>query len=214
MKSTLALVLVVFSTLAAAHTHKSHGRNSGWVQNYEGHASFTAYSGCANPSCGIRMNFGYTAAANELAFGASSGAGDSCGRCFKIKATHDPYTPSYDGSMGNAIVVRVTDLCPVSAPYETSPPWCNQTVSHPHNQYGKSMHFDLCEDSQAPEAFFPGSRRAMVGLYVEVPCSEWQGSEGETLWNGACMAPEDAPSWPEHSCGNRGAKHSLVCIVM
>ena len=74
--------------------------------------------------------------------------------------------------------------------------------------------FDLCEDSKAPEAFFPGSRRAMIGVYVEVPCSEWEGSEGETLWNGACMAPEGAPSWPEHSCGNKGAKHSLVCVVM
>ena len=68
--------------------------------------------------------------------------------------------------------------------------------------------FDLCEDSEAPQAFFEGSRRAMLGDYEEVSCTEWQGGEGEALWNGACMGNSTTPFWPEYGCGNVGTKHS------
>ena len=75
--------------------------------------------------------------------------------------------------------------------------------------------FDLCTDSGAADAFFPGSRRAMVGTYQEVPCSQWSGSDGQVLWNGACLAGETAPLWPAAGgCPNTGANRSLVCTVM
>jgi hypothetical protein len=65
MKPALALVLVLISTLALAsgdivhHCTKAKAKtktgitgntsDGGWVQNPEGEASFTAYSGCQTP---------------------------------------------------------------------------------------------------------------------------------------------------------------------
>ncbi|KAH9988383.1 hypothetical protein BJV77DRAFT_1021677 [Russula vinacea] len=133
-------------------------------------------------------------------FGSAQSYGDACGRCFQITPTSDPYTPSYTGPMGNTIIVRVSNLCPVAG----NEVWCGQTVSHPLNQFNMPVHFDLCEDSGAAGAFFPSGREAMLGKYQEVPCTEWQGSEGSSLWNGACMAPVNAPLWPSVACGNEG----------
>ncbi|KAH9977512.1 RlpA-like double-psi beta-barrel-protein domain-containing protein-containing protein [Russula compacta] len=196
MKYTLAaLVLVSSSTLSAA-------RNSGWVQNPKGNASFTSYPICPEPSCGIGGVSGYTAQVNELAFGASNAAGDACGRCFKITPTGDPYAPTNSGPYGNTIVVRVTDRCPIPAP-ATARPWCNQTVSNPLNQVNVSMHFNLCEESGASGAFFNGTSPELIGTYEEVLCPD-DSKEGPALWNGGCMAPGNAPFWPKQSCGNKG----------
>jgi hypothetical protein len=230
MKPALALVLVLISTLALAsgdivhHCTKAKAKtktgitgntsDGGWVQNPEGEASFTAYSGCQTPSCGISMTSGYTAAVNLLSFGAYDGTGDACGRCFKITPTRYPDSRHHTGSMGNTIVVRATDLCPFSS--GGGPPWCNQTVSKPVNQHGMKMHFDLCEQSGASSAFFPSDVGAMLGNYTEVSCSstewqgsegkpEWQGSEGGQLWGGACMGNSTTPLWPQRGCGNRGS---------
>jgi len=86
------------------------------------------------PACGQRVN-GYSAAVNELAFGANRAAGGACGRCFKITANSDPYTPSYAGPFGNTIVVKVNDLCPASSNNQ----WCGQGVSKPLNSFGVPM---------------------------------------------------------------------------
>jgi len=74
--------------------------------------------------------------------------------------------------------------------------------------------FDLCIDSGAPAAFFPGTRGAMLGTYKEVSCSEWHGSDGATLWNGWCMAGEKAGFWPKVGCSNIGAIHPLRCTMI
>jgi hypothetical protein len=74
--------------------------------------------------------------------------------------------------------------------------------------------FDLCEDSLASKAFFPENRHALLGTYEEVSCSEWSGSDGDTLWNGSCLADESAGFWPETACPNTGANHPLACVVM
>ncbi|KAH9983946.1 endoglucanase V-like protein [Russula vinacea] len=203
MKSGL-VALVFLSTLAVtshAIVHQ-HRQSSGWVQNPSGQASFTAYSGCQSPSCGESITSGYTAAVNVLSFGANSGSGDACGRCFQITPTSDPYTPGYTGPMGNPIIVRVTDLCPFASGGTVG--WCDQRVSQPLNTYNMPMHFDLCEDSGAANAFFPSGLGAMLGTYQEVPCSDWNGGVGSSLWGGSCMAPDDAPNWPSVACGNEG----------
>jgi hypothetical protein len=85
------------------------------------------------------MAEGYTAAINQLTFGSARSYGDACGRCFKIAATSDPYTPSYKGSMGNSIIVRVSDLCPIAG----NGVWCSQTVSHPLNHFNMSVQYVL-----------------------------------------------------------------------
>jgi len=61
-------------------------------------------------ACGKKGN-GFTAAMNQLAFGAPGGlgAGDACGRCFAVTGTADPYSPSFTGPF-HTIVVKVTDL--------------------------------------------------------------------------------------------------------
>jgi len=173
--------------------------STGWVQNPKGNASFTAYSGCQSASCGQRVS-GYSAAVNELAFGANEAAGGACGRCFRITPNYDPYTPSYAGPFGNSIVVKVNDLCPAS----NNNQWCGQRVSKPLNSYGVPMHFDLCTDSGAPTAFFPGERRAMLGTFEEVSCREWPGTDGQKLWDGSCLAGESAGFWPDQGCPNKG----------
>jgi hypothetical protein len=84
-------------------------------------------------ACG-KSATGYTAAINQLSFGSApgSGPGDACGRCFAITGSEDPYSPNYTGPFGSSIVVKVTDLCPVSG----NEVWCGQTTADPTNQYG------------------------------------------------------------------------------
>ncbi|KAF8817487.1 endoglucanase [Phlegmacium glaucopus] len=171
-----------------------------YVQKPSGSASFTVYSGCGSPACG-KTGSGFTAAMNQLAFGAPPGlgAGDACGRCFSLTGTSDPYSPAFTGPF-NSIVVMVTDLCPIQGNEE----WCGQSTSNPINQHGKPFHFDICEDTGGASAFFPSGRGALTGNFTEVPCSKWSGSNGAAAWNGACLAAETAANWPAVGCGNQG----------
>ena len=45
---------------------------------------------------------------------------------------------------------------------------------------------------------------ALTGTYEEVSCSQWSGSDGSELWNGACISGESAALWPSTACGNQG----------
>ena len=86
-------------------------------------------------ACG-KSATGFTAAMSQLAFGAPPGLGegDACGRCFKVTANKDPYSPSYAGPF-NSVVVKTTDLCPVSGNSQ----WCGQTTADPVNSFGMSV---------------------------------------------------------------------------
>ncbi|PBK71443.1 endoglucanase V-like protein [Armillaria solidipes] len=173
---------------------------AGYVQKTSGSASFTHYSGCGSPACG-KTATGYTAAINQLAFGSSSGlgAGDACGRCFAITASADPYSTSYTGPF-TTIVVKVTDLCPASGNEQ----WCGQTQSSLTNSFDMPFHFDICEDTGGSAKFFPSGHGALTGSFEEVSCSTWSGSDGSSLWNGACLTGESASFWPATGCGNQG----------
>ncbi|KAI0272303.1 endoglucanase V-like protein [Gloeopeniophorella convolvens] len=176
----------------------------GYVQNPSGSASFTMYSGCGAPACG-KSATGFTAAINQLSFGAApgSGAGDACGRCFAVTGTRDPFSPQFTGPF-HTVVVKVTDLCPVQGNQE----WCGQTTAQSTNQHGEAVHFDLCEDTGAANAFFPSGHGALTGTYSEVSCSQWSGSDSGNLFNGACLSGESAGNWPAVSCGNKGTAPS------
>ncbi|VDB86690.1 unnamed protein product [Peniophora sp. CBMAI 1063] len=175
-----------------------------WLQTNTGTASFTYYSSCDHPACGIDTTSGYTAAISQLTFGSAPGlgAGDACGRCFKISATADPYNPSYTGPFGDTIIVKVTDMCPIAGNSE----WCGQTTASPENTHGASVHFDLCTDTGADKVFFPNGHGALTGSYEEVDCSQWSGADSTvSQWNGACLAGETAGLWPGTTgCGNQG----------
>lgn len=88
-------------------------------------------------ACGVAGS-GYTAALNQLSFGSAPGLGpgDACGRCFAVTASADPYSPSFTGPF-KTIVVKVTDLCPVSGNEQ----WCGQSTSNGSNQFGKSAQY-------------------------------------------------------------------------
>ncbi|THH30115.1 hypothetical protein EUX98_g4074 [Antrodiella citrinella] len=176
----------------------------GYVQAPSGSASFTMYTGYGSPACG-KSATGYTAAINQLAFGSEPGmgAGDACGRCFALTGTADPYSPAYTGPF-NTIVVKVTEMCPVANNVE----FCGQTTSSPNNQHGVPFNFDIFEDTGGAAAFFPSGHGALTGTFTEVSCSLWSGSDGDALWNGACLAGETAGLWPAVGCGNQGVAPS------
>ncbi|VDB86687.1 unnamed protein product [Peniophora sp. CBMAI 1063] len=173
-----------------------------WLQQPSGTASFTFYSGCGQAACGKTAN-GFTAAISQLTFGSSPGlgAGDVCGRCFSITGKADPYSPSFGGPF-KTIIVKATDMCPVNGNSE----FCGQTSSNPTNTHGASVHFDLCQDTGADQAFFPSGHGALTGTFQEVSCSQWSGSDGGVLWNGGCLSGESAGLWPGTTgCGNKGS---------
>ncbi|THU86235.1 endoglucanase V-like protein [Dendrothele bispora CBS 962.96] len=176
------------------------GLSAAYVQQSSGSASFTNYGGCNRPACGKAGN-GYTAAINQLAFGAPPGLGpgDACGRCFALTGSQDPYSPSFPGPF-NSIVVKVTDLCPMAGNQE----WCGQSSSNPNNAHGKPFHFDICTDTGGAAAFFPSGHGALTGTFQEVSCSQWSGSDGADQFTGACLKGENAANWPSVGCGNQG----------
>ncbi|KAI9431538.1 glycoside hydrolase family 45 protein [Lactarius psammicola] len=206
MKSVLVFIsFFLFAGTAHGSVLLEPRTKGDYVQNPSGTASFTFYSGCGYPACGKSASAGYTAAMNQLAFGAPPGlgAGDACGRCFKVTGSADPYSPSNKGPF-KSIIVKVTDLCPVQG----NEKWCGQTASNATNSFGQSVHFDLCQESGASGAFFPSGNGALTGKYEEVPCTHWSGSEGSSLWNGACLADENTGTWPSAGCGNKGTAPS------
>ncbi|KAI0766504.1 endoglucanase V-like protein [Irpex lacteus] len=200
-KLSALFYFVAVASLASAFTVPDKRATGGYVQQASGTASFTHYSGCGQPACGKSAS-GYTAAINQLAFGSApgSGAGDACGRCFALTGNADPYSPNYSGPFGKTIVVKVTDLCPIAGNQE----WCGQTQSNRNNQHGEAFHFDICEDTGGAAQFFPSGHGALTGSFQEVSCSQWSGSDGGSLWNGACLAGESAGNWPSTGCGNQG----------
>lgn len=112
--ATIAIILGSAGVRGAA----LHGRAAagGYIQNPgPGNASFTMYSGCAQPACGIAAN-GFSAAISQLAFGSAPGLGpgDVCGRCFALTGSEDPFSPGFTGPFGQSIVVKVTDMCPAA----------------------------------------------------------------------------------------------------
>ncbi|TFK74951.1 endoglucanase V-like protein [Pluteus cervinus] len=196
-QSLLTFAFTLFGVAAGVVEQRAAG---GYVQSASGTATFTTYSGCGSPACGKKAT-GYTAAINQLAFGSApgAGAGDACGRCFALTGTGDPYSPQYTGPF-HSIVVKVTDLCPLSGNQE----WCGQSTKSPNNQHGKAFHFDICSDTGGAAAFFPSGHGALTGTFTEVSCSQWSGSDGGDLWNGACLSGESAGMWPSVGCGNKG----------
>ncbi|KAJ7080275.1 endoglucanase V-like protein [Mycena crocata] len=197
--SAVAIALASGTAGAALQSRAAAG---GYIQlPGPGNASFTMYSGCAQPACGVAVT-GFSAAISQLAFGSvpGLGPGDACGRCFALTGTADPFSPAYTGPFGKSIVVKVTDMCPVAG----NEPWCGQTVSKQANQFNLPIHFDICEDTGGSAVFFPSGHGALTGTWSEVSCTQWTGSTGGPLFNGACIS-DNAPLWPSTACGNQGS---------
>ncbi|KAJ7230706.1 RlpA-like double-psi beta-barrel-protein domain-containing protein-containing protein [Mycena pura] len=199
-----AIAFVLGGTLRSARGAALHPRAAagGYIQTPgPGTASFTMYSGCQQPACGVAST-GFSAAINQLAFGSvpGLGPGDACGRCFALTGTSDPFSPAFTGPFGKSIVVKVTDMCPVQGNEQ----WCGQTATSDTNQFNMPVHFDICEDTGGAAQFFPSGHGALTGTWQEVSCSQWTGTDGGSLFNGSCIIGENAPFWPSVGCGNQG----------
>ncbi|KAF8973093.1 RlpA-like double-psi beta-barrel-protein domain-containing protein-containing protein, partial [Flammula alnicola] len=148
----------------------------------------------------------------NMAFGSSTAYGPSCGRCFNLTLLNPLIaTPPFIPPVVKHIVVKVTDLCPLS---QTG--WCNATAAKP-NSAGAYLNFDLAYPSQAiPNNFFP-SDEALYGYtdfgvwnvtYGSVSClSNWEGSDNaaalgsvKTLGTSACCPSDPTPGNVTNIC--------------
>ena len=106
---------------------------SEWIQYpSSGHATMTHYTLPVGfiAACGCNTNSTYypTAALNQMAYGSSTSYGSACGQCFKLTLLNAfTANPPFYPSVSNSVVVKITDLCPLS-----SKGWCNATASEPN----------------------------------------------------------------------------------
>ncbi|KAI9810902.1 MAG: hypothetical protein M1827_005761 [Pycnora praestabilis] len=151
-------------------------------------ASFTHYGSgdsfgsgncnTATAACSFYTSPGYSAAVSQNLFGVGpgAGAGGACGTCYRLTGETDETGAALTNGFPS-IVVMINNLCPGSGN-----PLCSQSSLTDINQYGANVNFDLCQNSGAADAFFPGGANGAVGMALgiaqEVPCmGNWQGSE-------------------------------------
>lgn len=106
---------------------------SQWIDySSDGYATMTHYTlpenfiaacGCTSASTDYP-----TAAMNQMAYGSSTSYGPACGRCFNLTLL-DAFTanPRFYPNVTKSVVVKVTDLCPLS-----QSGWCNATTHGPN----------------------------------------------------------------------------------
>ncbi|KAJ2917786.1 hypothetical protein MD484_g2629, partial [Candolleomyces efflorescens] len=122
-----------------------------------------------------------TAALSQMAYGSSANYGPGCGRCFNLTLVNPVVsTPPFQPKETKHIVVKITDLCPLS---QTG--WCSGTPDRT-NQAGAQLNFDLAYPSDAiPSDFFPHDEKLYgykdFGVwnieYAAVPClTSWKGA--------------------------------------
>ena len=104
-----------------------------WIQYPDsGTATMTHYTlpGGDIASCGCTGKSTHypTAALNQMAFGSNTTYGPACGRCFKLTLLNTFLSnPPFYPTVTKSVVVKVTDLCPLS-----TTGWCNGTASGPN----------------------------------------------------------------------------------
>lgn len=102
-----------------------------YLQNYR-FATLTHYSLPLDyiASCGCTADSTHypTAALSQMAYGSSTAYGPACGRCFNLTLLNTFLSvPPFYPPKPKSIVVKVTDLCPLS-----TIGWCNATTNGPN----------------------------------------------------------------------------------
>ncbi|KAI9653128.1 MAG: hypothetical protein M1831_006212 [Alyxoria varia] len=168
-------------------------------------ASFTTYGGgdimgsanCATAvnACGTPNQSGYTAALSESQFGVGpgAGAGPACGKCYQLTIDSDSSGAPMEKK---TITVTVNNLCPVQGNAE----WCQVP-----NQHGAGIHFDLCSDTGAADAFFTGSK-AGLGTAEEVSCGGGGGGSQNSTESGGQQ--EQAPQGGQEQAPQGGQEQT------
>ncbi|KAF8904447.1 RlpA-like double-psi beta-barrel-protein domain-containing protein-containing protein [Gymnopilus junonius] len=170
-------------------------------------SGYIAACGCTSASTDYP-----TVALSQMAYGSSTSYGPACGRCFNLTLLNPVIaTPPFFPSVVKSIVVKVTDLCPLS---QTG--WCSGTTSKP-NSAGAYLNFDLAYPSKGvPDDFFP-SDEVVYGYtdfgvwnvtYQSVPCLDsWTGSNSlaalgsvKNLGSGACCPADPMPGNASTTC--------------
>jgi len=161
-----------------------------------------------------------TAALSQMAYGSSNSYGPGCGKCFKLTLlntfmSNPPFYP--EGKDKKSIVVKITDLCPLS-----EAGWCSGTEKRV-NSAGHRLNFDLAYPSQAiPSNFFPSDAGkygyADFGVwnisYQAVSCkSSWSGGKDQSALgskpdSGGCC-PADPTGSEEDTCPSYSDKNGL-----
>ncbi|KAL0956424.1 hypothetical protein HGRIS_002572 [Hohenbuehelia grisea] len=148
-----------------------------------------------------------TAALSQMAFGSSTAFGPGCGRCFNLTLLNTFLSnPPFYPTVSKSIVVKVTDLCPISGAG-----WCSATSEKP-NPAGLYLNFDLAFPSNAiPGDFFP-SNASFYGYtdfgvwnisYQAIPCKpNWGGSSSEAALGSVTNLGPESVCCPAEPTGN------------
>ena len=147
-----------------------------------------------------------TAALSQMAYGSSKSYGPACGRCFELTLINPLVaTPPFRPKETKSIVVKITDLCPLS-----HAGWCNATSAGP-NSAGAYLNFDLAYPSPAiPKDFFPSDEKLYgykdFGVwnisYAFVSCvASWRGS-GDSRAQGSLGSLGSSGCCPADPTGN------------
>jgi len=212
--TTLGLVLLVLVVVQAQWIeYPANGFAS--MTHYSLPLDFVAACGCIPASTHFP-----TAAMSQMAFGSSTAFGPSCGRCFNLTLLNtflsDP--PFYPNDT-TSVVVKVTDLCPLSGS------WCIATQGKP-NKAGHDLNFDLAwPSSSIPSDFFP-SDPSLYGYtdfgvwnisYESVDCeTTWAGSSNISDFGAATnlgpesvCCPSDPFANPNTTCASYSDLHGI-----
>ncbi|KAK0212821.1 RlpA-like double-psi beta-barrel-protein domain-containing protein-containing protein [Desarmillaria ectypa] len=217
--SLSGLVVLLFSILL---------ETAAWI-NYaaDGTATMTHYELPENyvASCGCTPSSTHypTAALSQMAYGSSTAYGPGCGKCFNLTLLNSwTSTPPFYPSVTKHIVVKVTDLCPLSGNG-----WCSATESKPNPSVismvqafsyvpfypssGKYLNFDLAYPSDAiPDDFFP-SNASLYGYidfgvwnisYQTVSCENWVGWDNEAALGSVAYLGSESVCCPDNPTGS------------
>ncbi|KAH0588960.1 hypothetical protein H2248_004741 [Termitomyces sp. 'cryptogamus'] len=150
-------LLVSFTGLAAASAWIEYPSDGfATLTHYEIPLGFVASCGCVPDSTHYP-----TAALSQMAYGSSTAFGPACGKCFNLTLLNTVTAdPTFYPNVTKSIVVKITDLCPLSVDG-----WCSGTTTKT-NSAGHDLNFDLAYPSEAiPNDFFP-SDTALYGYTV------------------------------------------------
>ncbi|KAF7361749.1 Expansin-like EG45 domain-containing protein [Mycena venus] len=223
----LVLTVLLFCVFYVAHAADS--APGAWIDYAaNGNATMTHYTipdgyiaacGCTGESTEYP-----TAAMSQMAYGSSTAFGPACGKCFNLTLlnTYIPDPPFFPNVV-KSIVIKVTDLCPLS---ETG--WCSGTQTK-KNPGGQFINFDLAYPSRAiPDDFFP-SNESFYGYtdfgvwnvsYQTVSClPNWKGANNKAalgsvtnLGNESVCCPANPTGNDNDTCPSYSDDNRLPCV--
>ncbi|KAJ7076333.1 RlpA-like double-psi beta-barrel-protein domain-containing protein-containing protein [Mycena belliarum] len=202
MLSLYLLLCFAFQVLADSPWIDYPADGTATMTHYTIPDGFVAACGCNGDSTKYP-----TAAMSQMAYGSSNAFGPACGKCFNLTLLNS-YTgsPPFLPSVVKSIVIKVTDLCPLS-----EAGWCSGTKTK-KNPSGQFINFDLAYPSRAiPDDFFP-SNESYYGYkdfgvwnitYQTVDClKHWAGGRTPAALGSVTNLGNESVCCPANPTGN------------